>query len=251
MATSSDRSQAPRFSELLGDFHVHSTFSDDAVSTLAENIAAASARGLTELRLVDHVRVSTTWVPEFVAAVAAESVPRGLRVHTGVEAKILDSRGTLDIPADLLVGSGGVDAVLIADHQFPGTDGPWSPRMTVDTLDAGLAVQDALDLLIGSLTAAMESVPSAQLAHCFSILPKVGLSEDDLSDEHLAAWASAAARTGTLVEVNEKWACPGPRALLAARAAGVRLVASTDSHRAADVGRYDAVAGLLGKAGAA
>ena len=28
----------------------------------------------------------------------------------------------------------------------------------------------------------------------------------------LAAWADAAARTGTIIEVNEKWACPGPRA---------------------------------------
>jgi putative hydrolase len=110
----------------------------------------------------------------------------------------------------------------------------------------GLAVQDALDLLINALVAAMDSVPAAQLAHCFSILPKVGLSEDDLSDEHLAAWASGAVLTGTLVEVNEKWACPSPRALAAARAAGVVLVASTDSHVATDVGRYARVGDLLG-----
>ncbi len=63
--------------ELRGDHHVHSTFSDDAESTLAENIAAASAAGLTELRLIDHVRTATEWVPDFVAAVAAEPVPDG------------------------------------------------------------------------------------------------------------------------------------------------------------------------------
>ncbi|MEP6479903.1 MAG: PHP domain-containing protein, partial [Rhodoglobus sp.] len=45
--------------ELSGDYHVHSTFSDDASSTIAENIAAAHAAGLTELRLIDHVRRST------------------------------------------------------------------------------------------------------------------------------------------------------------------------------------------------
>ena len=56
---------------LRSDFHVHSTFSDDAVSTLAENIEAAAALSLQTIRLIDHVRVSTTWVPEFLTAVAA------------------------------------------------------------------------------------------------------------------------------------------------------------------------------------
>jgi putative hydrolase len=227
--------------ELRGDHHVHSTFSDDAVSTLAENVAAAHAAGLTELRLVDHVRRDTTWVPEFLAAVAALEVPEGLTVRTGVEAKILDASGALDVPPGLT----GVDRILIADHQFPGTDGPWSPSATLERLTAGLTVDDALDLLIGALLGTMQRHPGNQLAHCFSILPKVGLDEGQLGAERLEAWARAAAATDTLVEVNEKWACPGPVALAAARAAGVRLVASTDSHVASDVGRYEKVVGLL------
>jgi putative hydrolase len=240
---------APAAPQLRGDFHVHSTFSDDAVSTIAENIAAASSRGLTELRLIDHVRASTTWVPDFVAAVGREPVPAGLRILTGVEAKVMDVRGTLDIPSDLVIGRGGVDAVVIADHQFPGTDGPWSPSEARARLDGGLAASDALDILVAALVGAMRSVHSAQLAHCFSILPKVGLSEDDLSDEHLSAWAGAAAATGTLVEVNEKWNCPAPRSLRFAAAAGARIVASTDAHVSTEVGVYDRVATLLGEAG--
>lgn len=230
---------------LLGDYHVHSTFSDDAVSTLAENIAAASDAGLTHLRLIDHVRSATTWVPEFVAAVSAETIPEGLTVFTGVEAKLMDATGAVDTPP----GLSGVDAVVIADHQFPGTDGPWSPTTTREKLDAGLATDDALDLLITGLVRAMHTTENAQLAHCFSILPKVGLSEADLSDEHLRAWASAAASTGTLIEANEKWACPSPRSLRAAADAGATIVASTDSHVSTDVGRYDRVVGLLEEAG--
>lgn len=227
--------------ELHGDHHVHSTFSDDAISTLAENVAAAHTAGLTELRLVDHVRKSTTWVPEFVAAVAALEIPEGLTVHTGVEAKILDSTGLLDVPP----GLAEIDRILIADHQFPGVGEPWSPSATIERLTAGLTVDDALDLLIGGLIGAMHRYPGNQLAHCFSILPKVGLDEARLGPERLRAWAETAAATDTLVEVNEKWACPGPLALAAARAAGVRLVASTDSHVASDVGRYEAVVALL------
>jgi putative hydrolase len=228
-----------------GDFHVHSTFSDDAQSTIAENLAAAAAIGLTDIRLVDHVRQSTTWLPDFLAAVAAAPRHEGLTVRTGVEAKILNARGELDLPRGLVVGSGGVDAVLIADHQFPGLDGAWSPEITKDKLAAGLSVLDALDLLVGATVAAMESVEWGQLAHCFSILPKIGLAESELTDEHLATWAAAAASTGTLIEVNEKWGCPGPRALRAAIAAGAGLVASTDSHLASDVGRYSRVTAIL------
>jgi putative hydrolase len=230
---------------LAGDFHVHSTFSDDARSTVSENLAAASAAGLARIRLVDHVRQSTTWVPDFLATVAAAPVFTDLKVFTGVEAKILNARGELDLPADLIVGPRGVDAVLIADHQFPGLDGAWTPDETRTRIAAGLSTADALDLLVGATIAAMESVESGQLAHCFSILPKIGLAESDLTDEHLATWAAAAARTGTVIEVNEKWGCPGPRALRAALDAGATLVASTDSHVATDVGRYSAVAGIL------
>ena len=84
--------------DLRGDFHVHSTFSDDATSTLAENLAAASQCGLGEIRMVDHVRRSTTWVPEFLAAVAREPRPEALVVHTGVEAKLLDATGVSTLP---------------------------------------------------------------------------------------------------------------------------------------------------------
>jgi putative hydrolase len=230
-----------RLPELRGDHHVHSTFSDDAESTLAENIAAASAAGLTELRLIDHVRVSTTWVPDFVAAVANEPVPDGLVVLTGVETKILDAGGALDLPP----GDLGVDRIVIADHQFPGPEGPWHPERGKAELASGLSVAEAMDLLIGGLIGAMGGVERGQLAHCFSVLPKIGLSEDDLSDTQLAAWASVAARSGTFIEVNEKWGCPGPRALRAAASAGAILVAGSDAHRARDVGRYKRVVQLF------
>jgi putative hydrolase len=236
---------------LRGDYHVHSEFSDDATSTIAENLAAASAIGLSEIRLIDHVRQSTTWVPDFLRAVAAAPRYDGLTVLTGVEAKILNAGGELDLPAGLVVGPGGVDAIVIADHRFPGFDGAWSPEETSVRLANGLSVSEALDALVGATVAAMESVPNGQLAHCFSILPKIGLREDDLTDDQLEAWAEGAARTGTLIEINEKWGCPGPRAVLAATAAGARFVASTDSHVAQDVGRYDVVRSILGEAAAA
>lgn len=226
---------------LRGDHHVHSTFSDDAVSTLAQNVEAAASAGLSTLRLVDHVRRSTTWVPEYLAAVRALRVPDGLTVLTGVEAKILDVAGALDVPPL----PDGIDRILIADHQFPGVDGPLGPSAVRERIAAGWATDDVLDQLVEALIATMRRYPGNQLAHCFSILPKIGLSEADVGAERTDAWARAAAETDTLVEVNEKWGCPGAGALAALRRAGATIVASTDSHDASEVGRYSRILPLL------
>lgn len=231
---------------LAADHHVHSTFSDDAVSTPAENLAAAQAVGLRELRMVDHVRVSTTYVPEFLAAVRALPAVDGLTVLTGVEAKILDASGAVDAPPEVLAALGtprGPDRVLLADHQVPGPDGPWSPRSTRERMEAGLDPADVVEMLVTAMIRAMRAVGRAQLAHPFSVLPKIGLTEDAVPDQLLDALAAAALETGTPVEVNEKWHCPGSRVADRLQAAGVRLVASTDAHQAADIGVYDWVRG--------
>lgn len=233
--------------DLGTDHHVHSQFSDDAVSTMTDNVAAALAAGLTSLRLVDHVRSTTPWLPDYLLAwqdAAALGQDGGLEVLSGVEAKILDTAGAVDVPPSLVVGRGGVDRVLLADHQVPGPDGPWSPSRARAELDAGLAAHALTTMLVEATCAAMERVARAQLAHLFSVLPKVGLGEDDVGDELLERLASTAARTATPVEVNEKWACPGRRVIDALAAHDVRLVASTDAHRAEDVGRYARVLAL-------
>jgi putative hydrolase len=186
------------------------------------------------------VRASTTWVPEYLAAVRAERT-LGVTVLTGVETKLLDTSGGLDLPANLPP----LDAILIADHQFPGVDGPLSPSTVRERIEAGWAKGDVLDQLVSALIASMRRHPGNQLAHCFSILPKIGLSEDDLGVERVSAWAQAAAATDTMVEVNEKWGCPGIPLLDALHRAGTEIVASTDSHIASDVGRYSRVSEML------
>lgn len=238
----------PTWAGLAGDHHVHSTFSDDAESTMAENVAAARAIGLTQLRLVDHVRASTSWVPEFCEQAAlVRSTAQDIDILTGVEAKIVDATGRLDLPPTVRTGPnlpGRVDRVLIADHQYPSPDGPWSPSKVLAERAAGLSSAVIIDTLIGAMIGAMGAVEHGQLAHPFSLLPKIGLTEDDLHADHLAALAAAASAHGTWVEINEKWGCPGPRVIAALAAADVTLVASSDSHHYRDVGRYQRVVEL-------
>jgi putative hydrolase len=220
------------------DFHVHSTFSDGA-STLAENVQAARERGLRTLCLVDHVRRDTTWVPDFAAAVQRHRHQPGLRVLAGVEAKILDTAGRLDVPADL-ARCEDIDLVLIADHQFPAKAGPVHPdRVRAAISDGGVTAAEAIERLCQATANALR--PGALLAHLFSLLPKIGLDEAMVPAGQLADLAGQVARAGVLVEVNEKWLCPSPRTVAALAEAGVSLVAGSDSHHCRDVGVYDSV----------
>jgi putative hydrolase len=228
---------------LLQDHHVHSTFSDGR-STLEENIAEAERLGLGHLGCVDHVRADTTYHPDYAAAVRALRPKTAVSLSIGIEAKILDAEGTLDLPA---TGLEVIDVIYAADHQFPWQGGPRSPREVKADLDKGASVSHCIETLVMATVAAMRRPRSHRLvlAHLFSILPKVGLSEDQVPDSLIAELASAAAATGTVVEISERWRCPSQRALNAVRAAGAAIVCSTDSHLASAIGRYDYVRSTL------
>jgi putative hydrolase len=225
------------------DHHVHSAFSDDARSTLAENVNAARGRELRALCLADHVRRDSPWVPEFLTAVGELRPVPGLDLLAGVEAKILDRAGRLDVPDSIE----GADFVLIADHQFPGDLGPVRPREIRDAIAAGrVTAAEVIDCLVEATAGALRAAAARpQLAHLFSILPKVGLDESAVPDREIGHLARQARASGALLEVNEKWACPSPRTVEAFAAAGVPLVASTDSHDCRDVGVYASVRRIL------
>jgi putative hydrolase len=237
------------------DFHVHSTFSDDAASTVAQNVATAQERGLRTLCLADHVRHDTAWLPEFLGAVSAYRLIPGLRVLSGVEAKILDATGQLDLPPSLGEVEGGSqeapDLVLIADHQFPGEHGPLAPaRLRTAIERRELSAQDAIEQLVRATVRAAAQVQKSGIrplvAHLFSLLPKSGLTEDQVPPPLLRELATGLAASRAMVEVNEKWRCPSARTIGVLRAARVPIVAGSDSHHCRDVGVYRSVRLTLG-----
>jgi putative hydrolase len=220
------------------DLHVHSTFSDGA-STVEENLVSAAEHGMHTLGMVDHVRRSTDWVPSFVEAVRALDGIRGMRVLCGVEAKILDTAGTIDMPAEMPT----LDYVLVADHQLPRPDGPMHPRDAAAAIAAGtLTTAGVIEDLVEATVASLGCYDRVILAHLFSILPKCGIREDDVPDRLIRRLGQAARATGVVIEVNEKWTCPSRRVVELLSDEGVALTMSTDAHHETRVGRYDYVA---------
>lgn len=226
---------------LVQDLHVHSTFSDGK-GTLDENIAAATAARVEVLGLVDHVRRDTTWVPHFLAEVDARGAGTPLRLLAGLEAKLLDTEGAVDAPDD----AHDADFVVIADHVVPTAAGPLHPADARSRLaDGRLSPVDLLDDLVAATLSGAVRYDRVLVAHLFSVLPKAGLTEDDVPDELVRDLARGLADAGAVVELSERWRCPGLRVARLLHEAGVALVASTDSHRPETIGRYDHVARVV------
>jgi putative hydrolase len=215
------------------DRHTHTTFSDGAGSP-ADTVAAAVAAGLTAVGISDHVRAGTDWLPAYTAAVRELAGRAALPVGCGVEAKILDTTGRIDLPPRL----DGVDYVLLADHRVPLPAGPADPAEVRAAIAAGtLTAAAVVGFLVEATVRALDRTPRpAGLAHLFSVLPKCGLSEVDVPADAVRALAAACRSAGAWVELNEKWRCPSAPVVRLLHAEGVALEAGSDAHRPAAVG---------------
>lgn len=218
------------------DMQVHSTWSD-GLSTVAENVAEAAAAGLTELTCVDHVRRDTAWLPGYVEEVLLQRERTPITLRIGVEAKLLDVGGALDLPADLT----GVEWIYAADHQVPLADGVHHPTEVRDAIARGdLGGQEVLAAIVAATTACLAQHPGmVVIAHLFSVLTKLGLREEQVPQELIEQLAHEAWATGTRIEVNERYRTPSAATLLPFVSRGVPLLMSTDSHRRETIGRYD------------
>jgi putative hydrolase len=229
------------------DMHVHSTFSDGA-NTIEENVAEAERLGLLELMCVDHVRADSGWVAEYVAAVRRVGVTTSVALGCAVEAKLLDTAGNLDLPRELE----GVDAIYAADHQVPLADGPHEPAEIKALIFAGtLSAAEVIGAIATATANALRHRPRVVIAHLFSVLPKLGLSELDVPHELLDQLAAITAQTDARIEISERWSCPGGRTVRPFLEHGVPILLSTDSHRRETIGRYSYCTAVLAELAAA
>lgn len=227
--------------DLREDHHIHSTFSDGK-GTLQSNLDAGVAADMHTLGFVDHARIDTTWLPDYVEAVRALARRAPITITCGVEVKILDTTGAIDVPDDARL----VDRLVIADHQVPLDDGVHHPAAIRSDIEEGRRRGD--DVIAGLLEATAQAArrnPGSTLAHLFSVLPKCGLDEAMVSDDQIEALGRALAAADVSVELSERWRCPGPAALAVLHGTGTKLIASTDSHRSDTIGQYDWVVGAI------
>ena len=181
------------------------------------------------------MRVDTDWVPDYVAAVQRLRGETAVQLRCGIEAKLLDTTGALDLPAQI----DDVDAIYAADHQVPLAEGPTHPREVKERIAAGdLSAEEVVEAILISTQRALDRPQHVVIAHFGSILPKIGLTEADLPASGLERLAAEAARTGQEIEISERWRCPSAVTLRPFLRHGVSIALSTDSHKRETIGRY-------------
>ncbi|MBI2854833.1 MAG: DNA polymerase/3'-5' exonuclease PolX [Chloroflexi bacterium] len=207
-------------SDVKGDFHIHTDWSDGQ-NSIEDMVLAAKARGYQYAVISDHSigrgiarglsAERLRQQKEVITEVSKKT--EGFRIFTGVE---LDIRadGSLDLPDDVLAG---IDVVTASVHSGMGQT---TERMTQRVIRA------------------MESPHVDIIAHptCRLIGTRQPVNID------MEEVFKAALRTGTLLEIN---AMPQRLDLkdahaYRARKLGIKLVVATDSHRTDhyDVMRY-------------
>ncbi len=100
------------------DFHIHSSYSDDSSLTVGEIVEFALQRRLQAVGIVDHVRMTAPWLAEREAEIRTLRARLGRRIDifSGLEAKVLDSEGALNLSRG---AAGSVDFVVGSIHGLP------------------------------------------------------------------------------------------------------------------------------------
>jgi len=101
--------------ELNRDLHVH-TIQTDGHDTIPALITEAGRRGLLEIAFTEHVRKNSLWYADFAREVRRQAREAPLSVYVGLEAKAMDTEGTLDASDEMLQEC---DLVLGSVHRFP------------------------------------------------------------------------------------------------------------------------------------
>jgi len=217
------------------DMHLYSTFSDGQ-NTIDENVAEAERLGLAEIVFANHVRSDSKWVPDYVAAVRECGEQTSTVLHCAVEAKILDSYGSLDLPRKLT----GIEALYVVSHQAPSPDGPMNPRSTRERIEAGkLDPQVILSWMVNGTAAALRRHEHVVIAHLFSALPSLGLGEGDVPPELIDSLVVAAAESDAQILVDERRRCPTLRTIRPFLENGIPVLLGTGSKDRENIGRYD------------
>jgi len=211
------------------DLHCHTVASTHAYSTISENAAHAASIGLTHIAITDHGpdMPGGAHLYAFTNQLCLPDYIHGVRVLKSAEVNILNEDGKLDLPSKLM-------------HRMD---------FTIASLHRGIFPPATKEIHTRTVINVMENPAVSILGHpC-----------DVHFDIDIEAVVAAAARTGTIIEINNQTLNPTSvryngdtqqRELLAyCKEYNVPVIAASDAHFCTLVGRLDKAKALIEEAG--
>jgi len=127
------------------DYHMHTVFSDGD-NKVAKYVKKASELNLDEIAITDHVWRSSDWVDEYVDAIDEIREEYNMTVHAGLEAKVIDRDGRVDVSDE---DAEKVDFVMGVVHRYrPEAEEPYDDSVNFKPEEAA---GEERDLTLGML----------------------------------------------------------------------------------------------------
>ena len=200
--------------DILEDYHVHSSYNDHSALdlTVKNALDRAAEMGLKTLAFTEHVRRSSSWVPQYVQEIKNLRESSMTNVIIGFEAKIL-SDGSIDC----LEEYSEAYFIIASFHSVYSDKKKW------------------MDALIKTL----ENPHVNVIGH---LAPEPTFHIDGGEIDFIA---SRIVLHEKIVEINAKYHRPPRDWILSFREKGVKFHLGSDAHSISEIGRFEKVSDLI------
>ena len=200
--------------DILEDYHVHSSYNDHSALdlTVKNALDRAAEVGLKTLAFTEHVRRSSSWVPQYIKEIKNLRESSMTNVIIGFEAKIL-SDGSIDC----LEEYSEAYFIIASFHSVYSDKKKW------------------MDALIKTI----ENPHVNIIGH---LAPEPTFHIDDGEIDFIA---SRIVLHDKIVEINAKYHRPPRDWILSFREKGVRFHLGSDAHSVSEIGRFEKVSDLI------
>jgi putative hydrolase len=196
------------------DYHVHSSYNDHSSPNLTVRNALETAEklGLRTLAFTEHVRRSSTWIPQYIREIRSYSLRSKVKVITGFEAKIL-ADGSIDCLEDY-----SRTYMVIASFHTPYPD---------------------KKIWMNALANAIENPDVNIIGH---LAPEATFTLDKYEIESIA---SKIVENGKIVEINAKYHRPPRDWIIIFKDRGVNFRLGSDAHSLSEIGQFGKIRDLI------
>ena len=208
----------------VADYHIHSTFSKDAKSSIEENVQSAILKGLKEMAVTEHAYSSFNGIKKNGLDRVLNEVDRlrekypSIKILKGIEMNLLDEKGNVDVP---LAEQEKLDLIVLGFHKKC-----TFLKNAFSHFKMKRRTEKQIERNTDAYIKAMENNKVNILAHLYYARCFVNI-------KRIAEFAS---KNNILIELNGKRIYFSKEDVKIMLDAGVMFVADSDSHRAETVG---------------